>query len=163
MVGLTAVKAVAIDFALELPFVLLDVALAPAKVVRCSAACGAEQEKPTKRCGEQRRFPTLCKSKDVAPDHNGLPATAASAWSAWPGLESPSPTLRRTQRPIKKLRGLGSGALSETIPRGPCPASCGISRAGNARARRPGPRYRRIGAGRIPHRQSRPSGAWRAN
>src|SRR5712692_9870033 len=47
MVGLTAVKAVTIDFALELPFVLLDVALAPAKVVRCSAACGTEQEKPT--------------------------------------------------------------------------------------------------------------------
>src|SRR6266849_2985236 len=93
MVGLTAVKAVAIDFALELPFVLLDVALAPAKVVRCSAACGTEQEKPTKRCGEQHRFPTLCKPSDVAPDHNGLPATAASACNAWPGLESPSPTL----------------------------------------------------------------------
>src|SRR6266851_3377680 len=52
MIGLTAVKAVAIDFALELPFVLLDVALAPVKVVRFSAACGTEQEKPTKRCGE---------------------------------------------------------------------------------------------------------------
>src|SRR6266852_4556018 len=101
MIGLTAVKAVTIDFALELPFVLLDVALALVKVLRLSAACGTEQEKPTKRCGEQRRFPTLCKSSDVAPDHNGLPATAASAWNSLAGAGEPVAYTRRTPRPGK--------------------------------------------------------------
>jgi hypothetical protein len=75
MVGLTAVKAVAIDLALQLPFLLVNAALTFVEIVSVSPPRGAEQQKPANRRSEQGHFPTLGKCSCVAPRHNGLPAT----------------------------------------------------------------------------------------
>jgi len=62
MLGLTAVKAVAIDLALELPFLLVNPSLAFVEVMSVGTARGAEQQKPAKHRGDQRGLPNLCES-----------------------------------------------------------------------------------------------------